>query len=83
MKLYILSLLLASASAFVNPQRAFTRSTTVVNAEPSEKDLELTRKVILDYVNKGSTDEPKAEAQAQDEAPKKKKKGKKDDAADE
>jgi hypothetical protein len=80
MKLSVFALILIPASGFVSQQRAFTRSTIVANAQPSEKDLELTRKVILDFINSDSAtaDEPKAE-----EVPAKKQKSKKEAVVEE
>ena len=83
MKLSLLALTLVPASAFVSQQRAFTRSTTVANAQPSEKDLELTRKVIMDFINSDGAvaEEPKAEEASAE--PAKKKKSKKEAVAEE
>jgi hypothetical protein len=55
MKTAIFTLFILPATAFISPQRAFTRSTTVAKAEPSEKDLELTRKVILDFMDENDS----------------------------
>jgi hypothetical protein len=75
MKLTLLALILVPASGFVCPQRAFTRSTTVANAQPSEQDLELTRQVIRDYIDNenSSAGAPSNAPQVEEEASKKKK----------
>jgi hypothetical protein len=74
MKLSLLTFLVVPAASFVSHQRAFQRSIPVAHAQPSEQDLELTRKVILDYI---SEDTPAAAPSDKAEAPKKKK-GKKE-----
>lgn len=58
MKLSIAFLFVAlsgSASAFLQNKPTFSRTNMIMGAEPSKDDLEKTRKIILDFMNK---DEP-------------------------
>lgn len=76
-----LVLSVASATAAFVPaghQQAFSRSAAIVQAGSKEEDLELTRKVIFDFLGGNApapAPEPEAEPAAEAENGKKKKKG--------
>lgn len=76
--LLLISALSASAFAPAKPFGVRTTSLSAKGAKSKEEDLELTRKVIADFLGEemGGGGDDKAEAPAQDEKKKKGKKGK-------